>query len=160
MNRFKIIGKTVTTVALIVVAVAAWGLSRKISRDFTNNEIIPLLFDRNRALSGDIREKIAKKIDEVAAKLPIVINDRLDITRIRYDGNAIITTYLLKFEIIDSNREVFLNKIENDVRGKACLPNKGDDLKMRFRRVYEYYSTYNSGLSYIGSITIDPCENQ
>ena len=97
-------------------------------------------------------------IQRINAKLPIAVNDRVDITSVSYDGNAIRTTYVLKFEISDQHKMAVLDNIEKDVRSKACTPNKGDDLKMKFKRIYEYYSTSNTVRVYLGSISINPCD--
>jgi hypothetical protein len=97
-------------------------------------------------------------IQKINAKLPIAVNDRVDITSINYDGNAIRITYVLKFEISDQHKMDVLENIEKDVRSKACTPNKGDDLKMKFKRIYEYYSTSNAARVYLGSISINPCD--
>lgn len=97
-------------------------------------------------------------IQKINAKLPIAVNDRVDITSVSYDGNAIRTTYVLKVEISDQHKISVLDNIEKDVRSKACTPNRGDDLKMKFKRIYEYYSISNAARVYLGSISINPCD--
>lgn len=112
----------------------------------------------NPNVDNDNVVKLKESIQKLHEKLPFVINDRVDITDVKYEGDAIITTYSIKFEISKSNKAEILGGIEKDVRNNACKPNKGDDLKMKFKRIYEYYSTYNSERLYIGSITINPCD--
>jgi hypothetical protein len=97
-------------------------------------------------------------IQKINAKLPIAVNDRVDITSVSYDDNAIRMTYVFKFEINDQLKMAVLDNIEKEVRRKACTPNKGDDLKMKFKRIYEYYSTSNAARVYLGSISINPCD--